>query len=120
MEKFMSKIAAVSVQFGAFQLARKASGHKGAPSYTTALSSFGGRFGMSGGIVVLGLVGTATDFVTEKSTAAILNRVVKQLCIEGESQEEIFAKIDKYPVSKDLKLKLKDTVCQYSSYSTTE
>jgi hypothetical protein len=114
MEKILSTAATITIPFGAFQLARKASGHNGGPSYTTALSSFGGPFGMKGGIVTLMVIGKAAGFITEKSIEVILNSVVKQLCSEGESQEEIFAKIDKYPVSRDLKLKLKDTVQQYN------
>lgn len=114
MEKVLSKFAAVSIPFSVFELARKASGHKGGPSYTTALSSFGGPLGMKGGIIALGIIGTAASFVTEQTVSTILNSVVKQLCIEGETQEEIFAKIEKYPVSKELKLKLKETVRQYN------
>lgn len=118
MEKILSTAATITIPFGAFQLARKASGHNGGPSYTTALSSFGGPFGMKGGIVTLMIIGKAAGFITEKSIEVILNSVVKQLCSEGESQEDIFAKIDKYPVSRDLKLKLKDTAQQYNLCST--
>lgn len=120
MEKILSKVAAVGVPYGVFQFVRKASGHKGAASFTTGLSSLGGRWGMKGGIVTLSLVGVAVGYIAEQAPYALLNSVVKQLCIEGESQEEIFDKIEKYPVSKDLKLKLKETVRKYNSLSVEE
>ena len=69
---------------------------------------------MKGGLVTLGLVSIATDLVFEQAIDLILKGVVKQLCREGESQEEIFSKIDEYPVSVELKLKLKEVVRQYS------
>lgn len=117
MEKILSKVVTVGVPYGVLQFVRKASGHKGGASFTTGLSSLGGRWGMNGGIFALGLVGVTAGYITEQTTYALLNGVVKQLCVEGESQEEVFAKIDKYPVSKELKLKLKETVRQYNSLS---
>lgn len=117
MEKILSKIAALGVSCGVFQLACKASGHKGSAAFTTGLSSLGKSWGMKGGLVALGIIGLTADVITEQAIDAILNVVVKQLCVEGESQEEIFAKIEKYPVSNELKLKLKETVRQYNSLS---
>ena len=72
---------------------------------------------MKGGIIALGIIGTTAGYITEQTVSLILNSVVKQLCTEGETQEEIFAKIEKYPVSKELKLKLKETVRQYNIQS---
>lgn len=118
MEKILSKLAAVGIPFGVVQLSCKASGHKGGAALTTGLSSLGKSFGMKGGIVALLTIGASVDFLTERSIGAILNGVVKQLCIEGESQDEIYAKIQKYPVSNELKLKLKETVRQYNALST--
>lgn len=115
MEKILSKVAAVSVTGSVFQIACKGSKHTGCAAFTSGLSSLGGAFGMKGGLVTLGLVGIATDLVFEQAIDLILKGVVKQLYREGESLEEICSKIDEYPVSIELKLKLKETVSQYSS-----
>jgi len=68
----------------------------------------------------LGAIGLVTEFIVEKTIGTILNNTVKQLCFEGESQEKIFSVIDKYPVSKELKLELKETVRQYSFLAIQE
>lgn len=114
MEKVFSKVVALCVPYNMLQIACKASGHKGGAALTSGLSPLGRSFGMMGGCVTLGIVGIATDVLTEKIIDMILIGVVKQLCSEGESQEEIFFKIDKYPVSNELKLKLKEAVRQYN------
>ena len=114
MEKIISKVAAIGVAGSIFQIACKASKHTGCAAFTSGLGSLGGTFGMKGGLVTLGLVGIATDLVFEQAIDLILKGIVKQLCREGESQEEIFSKIDEYPVSVELKLKLKEVVRQYS------
>ena len=120
MEKILSYLAMAGIPFSAFQIARKASGYAGASSYTTGLSTFGGPYGMNGGVMSLLLMSIASGQLTEQAVSTIFTMVIKELCDEGESQEELFAKIDKYPVSKGLKLKLKETVRQYNALSITK
>ena len=117
MEKFFSKVAAFGVTSGVFQIACKASKHHGCAAFTSGLKSLGGPLGMKGGLMTLGLVGIATEAISEQTVDLILKGVVKQLCREGESQEEIFSKIDEYHVSSELKDKLKNVVRQNSCCS---
>lgn len=117
MEKIISKISAVVIPCIALNLSCKASEHKGGAAITTALSSLGGSGGMKGGLAVLSAVGVLSGIATEYVVDKIFIRTVRQLCIEGESQEKIFAKIERYPVSKELKLRLKETVRQYNELS---
>lgn len=118
MEKIFSKAAAIAIPYSILGIACKASGHNGGAALTSGFRSLGGTFGMKGGLVTLGTIGLAAEFVTEKTIGIVLNNAVKNLCFEGESQETIFSKIDKYPISKELKLKLKETVRQYSVLSS--
>lgn len=117
MEKIVSKFAAIGVTGSVFELACKASKHTGCAAFTSGLGSLGGTRGMKGGLATLGLLYITTDLFFEQVIDFTLKGVVKQLCREGESQEEIFSKIDEYPVSTEKKLKLKEVVRQYCFYS---
>lgn len=67
-----------------------------------------GPGGMIGGIFTLFVVGFISDAVAEFGFDYIFSAVVKELYKRGESKESMVAKIDKYPVSKSLKRKLKE------------
>ena len=92
MEKIFSKAAAIAIPYSILGIACKASGHNGGAALTSGFRSLGGTFGMKGGLVTLGTIGLAAEFVTEKTIGIVLNNAVKNLCFEGESQETIFSK----------------------------
>lgn len=109
MDKIVSKIAALGVPGLVFLFAVGATGLAGAASITTALAALGPG-GMIGGIATLGIMGLISEAIAEYGFDAIFKAVVIELYKRGEDSESLFIKIDKYPVSKGLKLKLKEKI----------
>lgn len=109
MEKIVSKIAALGVPGLVLVVAINASGFVGGAAIVTALSALGPG-GIIGGIVTLGLIGLIAQALTEFGMDAIFSAVVKELIKKGETKESILNKIEKYPVSKSLKRKLREQV----------
>ena len=109
MEKVISKIAALGVPGLVLLIAIGATGLSGAAAITAALAALGPG-GIIGGIVLLGVIGVIVDGVAEFGFQAIFAGVVKELYHRGETKESILKKIDKYPLTKGLKLKLKEEI----------
>lgn len=117
MEKIISKIAALGIPGLILVTAIGATGLSGAAALTAALAALGPG-GMIGGIALLGVAGLAAQGITEYGFDAIFSAVVKELYLRGESKETILKKIDKYPVSKSLKRKLKENLEKYTIQSS--
>ena len=83
----------------------------GAAAITTALAALG-PFGMVGGIATLGVIGLATEAISELGFSAVFFGIVKQLYKQGESKQSIQKKIQTYPISTSLKLKLYESLEQ--------
>lgn len=109
MERIVSKIAALGVPGLVLVVAINASGYVGGAAIVTALSALGPG-GIIGGIVTLGLISLIAQALTEFGMDAIFSAVVKELIKKGETKESILNKIEKYPVSKSLKRKLREQV----------
>ena len=116
MEKIVSKIAALGVPGLILITAIGATGLAGGAAITTALAAIGPG-GMIGGIVTLGVIGLISEGITEYGFDAIFNAVVKELYKRGETKNSILKKIEKYPVSKQLKRKLRDSLNEISDES---
>ena len=113
MEKVISKIAALGVPGLVLLLALNATGYAGAAAMTTALAALGPG-GMLGGLVTLGVLGLISESVAKYGFVSIYKGVVKELLKKGESYSSIKDKIDKYPISKELKKKLKEELDKLS------
>lgn len=109
MEKLISKVAALGVPGLMLVVAMAASGLTGAAAITAALAALGPG-GMLGGIAFLGVAGLLAHGLTEFGFDAIFTGVVKELYKKGETKSSILNKIQKYPVSKSLKRKLKEEI----------
>lgn len=107
IDKIASSIAALGVPSLIFIVAMGATGYAGAAAITTALASLGPG-GMVGGIAMLGVICLITKGISQYGFQAILTAVVNELKVRGETKDSILIKIEKYPVSKELKLKLKE------------
>lgn len=105
MDKIVSKIAALGIPGLFLVTAIGATGLAGGAAITTALAALGPG-GMIGGIVTLGVIGLLSEGIAQYGVETIFSSVVKELYKKGESKESILVKINKYPVSKDLKRKL--------------
>ena len=107
MDKIISKVAALGVPGLILVVAIAASGLSGAAAITVALAALGPG-GIIGGIATLGVYGLLVQGLTEFGFDAIFTGVVKELMKKGETKASILEKIEKYPVSKSLKRKLRE------------
>lgn len=112
MEKIISKVAALGVPGLILVVAMAASGLSGAAAVTAALAALGPG-GMIGGLVFLGISGLLAHGLTEFGFDRIFCGVVKELYKKGETKTSILEKIEKYPVSKSLKRKLREELDNY-------
>ena len=109
MDKIVSKILGLGIPGLYLLVAINATGYAGAAAITTALSATG-PWGMIGGIATLGISVLIIEGLSEYGFDAILTAVVKEMYKRGESKQSLLQKIEKYPVSKDLKRKLHDAI----------
>ena len=114
MDKVVGKIAALGIPRLILLTAIGATGLAGGAAITAALAALGPG-GMTGGIVTLGVIGLISEGVAEFGFDAIFDAVVKELYKRGETKKSILKKIDKYPVSKGLKMKLRESLDKVST-----
>lgn len=109
MDKIVSKIAALGVPGLVLMIAISATGLAGGAAITAALAALGPG-GMIGGIATLGAIGVISEAIAEYGFDAIFSAVVQELYKRGETKGSLLSKIEKYPVSNNLKRKLKENV----------
>ena len=107
MDKVIETIAALGVPGLVLVVAMSATGFAGAAAITTALAALGPG-GILGGIVLLGAIGLVSTAIAKYGSQAIFEGVLKKLMEDGMSKADIIETIDSYPISKELKLKLKE------------
>lgn len=109
MDKIVAKVAALGVPGLVLIIAIGATGLAGGAAITAALAALGPG-GMIGGIATLGVIGLISEGIAKYGMDAIFSAVVQELYKRGETKESITQKINKYPVSKNLKRKLKESL----------
>ena len=85
----------------------------GAAAITSSLAALG-PFGMLGGIATLGVLAFISRVVAEFGVEIFFQRVLAKLIEGGETCEEILEKIDGYPISKELKRKLREFIEKFA------
>jgi hypothetical protein len=108
MDQLVDKIAALGVPGLVLVVAMAVTGWTGAAALTTALAMLGGPFGMLGGIAMLGILGLISKGLSDYGFEAIFIAIVDELKKQGKSKSDIEREVESYPVSRDLKLKIKD------------
>jgi hypothetical protein len=108
MDQLVDKIAALGVPGLVLVVAMAVTGWTGAAALTTALAMLGGPFGMLGGIAMLGILGLISKGLSDYGFEAIFIAIVDELKKQGKSKADIEQEVESYPVSRDLKLKIKD------------
>jgi len=108
MDKLVDKIAALGVPGLILVVAMAFTGWAGAAAITTALAFLGGPLGMLGGIAVLGLLSLISKGLADYGFESIFKAVVEKLREDGKSHADIEREVDSYPISRELKLKIKD------------
>jgi len=78
----------------------------GAAAYTWTLSAIAGPFGMIAGGVVLLFLSKNSKKITDFGIEKVLTLVLKEMKKKGAQKVEIINKIKKYPLSKEMKLKV--------------
>ena len=109
MDIIISVLAAEGIPAWILRMAMKATGLHGGARLTTALSALGPG-GMIGGMVSLLAVQAVSFVLSEVAIERIYIRVVRQLCKEGYPIVDIMKTINEYPVSGQLKERLKREV----------
>ena len=110
MDKLISKIVGLGVPGLVLLVAMSATGYAGAVAITAALAALGGPLGMLGGIALLGFLVLISAGLSKYGFDKIYEAVVKELYKKGETKVTIIEKINNYPISKDLKRKLKELI----------
>lgn len=108
MDKIVEKIVGLGVPGLILLVAINVSGYAGAAAITSSLAILGGPAGMLGGLGVLGFSVYVSMAISKYSFDKIYIKTIHGLKNKGETNESILKKIEKYPISKSLKLKLKD------------
>ncbi|MEA5552249.1 hypothetical protein VB713_15005 [Anabaena cylindrica UHCC 0172] len=108
MDQIVDKIAALGVPGLVLLVAMAVTGWAGAAAITAALAVLGGPFGMLGGIAVLGILGLISKGLAEYGFETIFKATVDELRKKGKSKSDIEREVESYPISHDLKLKIKD------------
>ena len=108
MDKIVDKIAALGVPGLVLLVAMAVVGWTGAAAITAALAALGGPLGMLGGIAVLIVLALISKGLATYGFEALFKATVKKLHARGVTNAEIRRKVDGYPISKDLKLKILD------------
>jgi hypothetical protein len=107
LDTVAAKVAALGVPGLVLVVAMALSGWAGAAALTTALAALGGPLGMLGGVALLAIMLMVSHALTAYGFEHVFSRVVDELHKKGMSTREILAKIDGYPIGKNLKSRLR-------------
>ena len=108
LDKVVTKIVALGVPGLVLLVAMAASGWAGGAAIVTALAMLGGSAGMLGGILLLGILVLISNALAKYGFQKIFEASVMKFEKEGMSREEILKRVEAYPISKELKLRIKD------------
>jgi len=108
LDKVVTKIVALGVPGLVLLVAMAASGWAGGAAIVTALATLGGPAGMLGGLVVLGILVLISNALAKYGFRKIFEASVRKFEEKGMSREEIIKKVEAYPISKELKLRIKN------------
>ena len=84
----------------------------GGAAIVSALAALG-PFGMLGGIATLGISAFILKALAKFGFGELFKAVLVKLKKDGVTYEEILKKIDKYPISKELKRKLREFIEEF-------
>jgi hypothetical protein len=107
MDEIVRKLAGIGLPAVVLLITMATTGLAGAAAVTTALAMLGPG-GMVGGVVLLGIIGLAGDALAKYGLDALLKGIYLERYRNGESREKLCKEIQKLPISKELKLVLKD------------
>ncbi|MER0214662.1 MAG: hypothetical protein DU481_00390 [Nitrosomonas sp.] len=107
VDTVVSKLVAIGIP-GLIILAIAAtSGLAGGAATIMALSTLGGPLGILGGVAAVAILALAVDALAGETFEYIGKKVVEGLKEKGHSNDEILKEIESYPISDNLKNKIK-------------
>ena len=109
-DKVINTIAGLGVPGLVLVVAISVAGYTGGAALTTALAALGGPLGMLGGIAVLGILALISWAIAEFGFEKIVLAVIKELKRKGRNREDILKEIERYPISRGMKLKILDSL----------
>lgn len=109
LDQVAAKIAALGVPGLMLVIAMTATGYTGAAALTTALVALGPG-GMLGGIATLGVSVLISDAAAKYGARTIALEVIKELYRRDETVDTILDKIERMPLSHELKMHAKETL----------
>ena len=92
----------------------------GAAAMTSSLAILGGPLGMVGGIAALPVLAVIARALAKFGFKVVFRAVLIDLKKRGKSEQEILKEIDSYPISKELKAKLREFIEKYSEENDDE
>jgi hypothetical protein len=105
-DKIIDKIVALGIPGLVLLIVIETMGVAGGAAIVTALAFLGGPFGMLGGITALGLILLISQALAKYGIEKIVMGVVAGLKEKGLRIDQIIDTVNKYPISKSLKLKI--------------
>lgn len=112
LDKVVEIIAGLGIPGLVLVMLMAASPYFGAAAITSSLAALG-PFGMLGGIAALGILAFISKALAEFGIDQILRAVLVKLKENGTTYEEIREEIDRYPISEELKLKLRKDIKKF-------
>jgi len=107
MDEFVERLASIGIPAVVFLIIMSTTGLTGAAAITAALALLGPG-GMIGGIITLTVIGAGSAIIAKYGYSAIITATCKKIMEKDHlSKEEMCSKIDKYPITKGLKEKVK-------------
>ena len=106
MDRIVGIIAGLGIPGLVLLVAMGVSGWAGAAAITAGLASLGGPLGMLGGIALLGVLTLISRGIARFGFETLFKAVLTRLKEQGHTNDEIISKIQSYPISKELKMKL--------------
>jgi hypothetical protein len=107
MDEIVRKFAGIGLPVVVLLIAMASTGLAGAAAITAALAMLGPG-GMVGGIVLLGVIGLASDALSKYGLTELLNGIYEERKSRGESLSNLGREIDGLPITKELKLIIKE------------
>ena len=112
-DKLVARLVALGVPGLVLVVAVATTGLAGGAAIVAALAVLGGPFGMWGGVALLLLLVLISYALAEYGLETLFVAVLKGLRQKGWTKQQILKKIDSYPISIGLKLKLRMYVDQF-------
>ncbi len=109
MDEIVRKLAGVGLPAVVLLITMASTGLAGAAAITAALAMLGPG-GMVGGVVLLGIIGLASDALTKYGLTALLTGIYEERRRRGESLQSLCREINSLPITKELKLIIKEHI----------